>query len=81
MPWRDLAEKKGVKEEIKGGQGVPLDTKKMTTKDYNDLADRKYEFLHCDAKEIPQIFLGIRDYIKECYLTDFYKEPNYSLLR
>ena len=71
VPWRDLAEKKGVKEEIKGEQGVPVDTKKMTRKDFNDLADSKYEFLYCDDKEIPQIFLGIRDYIKECYQTDF----------
>ena len=65
------SKKKGVEEEIKGEQGVPVDTKKMTRKDFNDLADSKYEFLHCDAKEIPQIFLGIRDYIKECYQTDF----------
>ena len=50
-----------------------------------EIAASKLNFLQCDAKELPSKFVGIRDFIRECYQTQYEAEPNYmrleSLLR
>jgi hypothetical protein len=43
-----------------------------------DISNKKYYFLHCDASEIPKVFVKISKYIKHCYHTDYEAEPNYS---
>ena len=36
--------------------------------------------MYCESKDLPQIFLGIREYIKECYELAYEEEPNYEHL-
>ena len=67
-----------------------IDEKLMPWKDIpgnktKEIAASKLNFLQCDAKELPSKFVGIRDFIRECYQTQYEAEPNYmrleSLLR
>ncbi len=36
--------------------------------------------MNCDARDLPSVFVGIRDYIRECYLTEYEAEPKYERL-